>query len=183
MTMADWIMVFAVSVSPLLAVQATRWVDIARENRLRRVYIFRVLMATRAAGLSQNHVEALNLIPVEFDKASGKDKNVIEAWKVYLGHLNDGEFPAEQWLTRKTDLLVELLYEMSRRLKYDFDRDHIRRSVYSPSAHGELEDDNRAIRKCFRELLECKRPLPMFVTNLPEQGQRQIQGQEEKSAA
>jgi hypothetical protein len=67
--------------------------------------------------------------------------------------------------------------------QYDFDRDHIRRSVYSPSAHGELEDDNRAIRKCFRELLECKRPLPMFVTNLPEQGQRQIDAPEEKSAA
>jgi hypothetical protein len=66
---------------------------------------------------------------------------------------------------------------MSRRLKYDFDKTHIRTSVYSPAAHGELEDDNIAIRKCFRELLEAKRPLPMYVTNLPSQNQEAKEGE------
>ena len=140
-------------------------------------------MATRAAGLSSDHVNSLNLIPVDFDKASGRDKKVIEAWKAYIAHLNDRNFPQDQWLTRKDDLLVELLYEMSRRLKYDLDKTHIRRSVYSPAAHGELEDDTRAIRKCFRELLEFKRPLPMYVTNLQQHQPEQTDAQEDNPAA
>ena len=137
-------------------------------------------MATRAAGVSPAHVEALNLIDVEFDKASGRDKKVVEAWRAYLAHLGDRSYPPDQWPARRMDLLVELLYEMSRRLRYDFDKTHIRTSVYSPTAHGEMEDDTIAVRKCFRELLEWKRPLPMYVTNLPQQPQSE---QEENSAA
>ena len=82
------------------------------------------------------------------------------------------------------DLLTELLYVMSRRLKYDFDKTHIRTSVYSPVAHGELEDDTLVIRKCFRELLELKRPLPMHIMNWPHQPQpEQIEAHEQKPAA
>ena len=184
MTTADWMQVLAMLVSPLLAVQATRWIDRARESRARRVNIFRVLMATRAAGLSPAHVEALNLIAVEFDKALGKDKRVIEAWRAYLAHLNERCYPPDQWPTRRMDLLTELLYVMSRRLRYDFDKTHIRTSVYSPVAHGELEDDTLVIRKCFRELLELKRPLPMHITNWPHQPQpEQIEAHEQKPAA
>jgi hypothetical protein len=132
-------------------------------------------MATRAAGLSPGHVEALNLIDIEFDKASRKDQKVIEAWKAYHAHLGDRSFPPDQWPTRRMDLLVELLYEMSCRLKYKFDRTHIRTSVYSPVAHGELEDDNTSIRRTFRELLEWKRALPMYVTNWPQPEQTEAQ--------
>jgi hypothetical protein len=184
MTTADWVMVIAVLVSPLLAVQVTRWLDMIREGRARRLHIFRVLMATRAAGLSPTHVEALNLIDVEFDKASGRDKRVVAAWRAYLAHLGDRAYPPDQWPTKRMDLLIELLYEMSRRLRYDFDKTHIKTSVYSPVAHGELEDDTIAIRRCFRELLEWKRPLPMFITNWPQQHQpEQTEAQEDKPAA
>jgi len=81
------------------------------------------------------------------------------------------------------DLLIELLYEMSLRLKYDFDKTHIRTSVYLPVAHGEQEDDSIAIRKCIRELLEWKRPLPMYVTNLPQPYSERAEAQEERPAA
>jgi hypothetical protein len=82
------------------------------------------------------------------------------------------------------DLLIELLYAMSQRLRYHFDKTHIRTSVYSPVAHGELEDDTITIRKCFRELLEWKRPLPMHIANWPQQPQpEQIEAPEEKPAA
>jgi hypothetical protein len=185
MTTADWMMFIAVLVSPLLAVQATRWLDMIREGRARRLHIFRVLMATRAAGLSPTHVEALNLIDVEFDRASGKDKRVVEAWRAYLAHLADRSYyPPDQWLPKRMDLLIELLYAMSQRLRYRFDKTHIKTSVYSPVAHGELEDDTNVIRKCFRELLEWKRPLPMFITNWPQQPHaEEREAQEQKPAA
>jgi hypothetical protein len=44
------------------------------------------LMATRGNALHYRHVEALNLIDVEFFDASEKD--VRETWKAYLDHLN-----------------------------------------------------------------------------------------------
>jgi hypothetical protein len=184
MTMADSIMVLAVLAGPLLAVQATRWLDMVREGRARRLHIFRILMATRAAGVSHARVEALNLIDVEFDKASSKDRRVVEAWRAYLAHLTDRAYPPDQWPSKRMDLLIELLYAMSQRLRYDFDKTHIRTSVYSPVAHGELEDDTIAIRKCFRELLEWKRPLTMFITNWPQQSQpAEKEAQEQKPAA
>ena len=54
-------------------------------------------------------------------------------------------------------------------LGFDFDKVHIRRSVYSPVAHGELEDDQTAIRRGVRALIEGKVVLPMYVVNLPRQ--------------
>jgi hypothetical protein len=182
----DWVMVFAVLAGPVLAVQATRLLDMMREGRARRLHIFRVLMATRAAGLSPAHVEALNLIDVEFDKVRWRwrDRKVIEAWRAYLAHLGDRSFPPDQWPPRRMDLLVDLLYAMSQRLRYRFDKTHIKTSVYSPVAHGEFEDDTVAIRKCFRELLEFRRPLPMHITNWPQQAQpEQIEAQDQRPAA
>jgi hypothetical protein len=131
------------------------------------------------------HVEALNLIDVEFDKVRWRgDRRVVEAWRAYHAHLNDRAYPPDQWPSKRIDLLIELLYAMSQRLKYHFDKTHIKTSVYSPAAHGELEDDTLAIRKCFRELLEWKRPLTMFITNWPQQAQAEDrEAQEQKPAA
>jgi hypothetical protein len=58
---------------------------------------------------------------------------------------------------------------MANILNYYFDRTHIKNAAYFPRGHGEIEDDQTAIRRGFRELLEWKRAIPMFVTNLPVQ--------------
>lgn len=50
-------------------------------------------------------------------------------------------------------------------LDYDFDKTHIKNSSYSPMAHGELEEQQAAIRKGMIEVLEGKRPIPLFVIN------------------
>jgi hypothetical protein len=68
------------------------------------------------------------------------------------------------------DLLVELLHKMAIVLEYDFDKTHIKNSSYSPKAHGELEEQQAAIRKYVIEVLEGNRPVPLFVTNLPRGG-------------
>lgn len=180
MTTGDWLMVAAVLLSPLVAVQATRWVDAIREQRLGRMHLFRVLMATRATGLSQNHVEALNLIDIAFDRASGKDRKIIEAWRAYHTHLNDRSPSVEHWGAKRMDLLVDLLYEMSARLGYSFDKTHVRTSVYAPVAHAEVEDNNLVILKCLRELLEGRRVLPMHITNPPAPPQAEPETEEER---
>jgi uncharacterized protein DUF6680 len=50
-------------------------------------------MATRAARLTPDHVQALNLIDVEFYSKRKKYKRVLDAWKAYHDHL--GENPSE----------------------------------------------------------------------------------------
>ncbi|HKH21189.1 MAG TPA: DUF6680 family protein [Gammaproteobacteria bacterium] len=56
-------------------------------------------------------------------------------------------------------------------LAYDFDKTHIKKSSYAPRVHSEIEAQQEALGHGAIELLEGKRCLPMFVTNLLESNQ------------
>ena len=170
MTIADWLMITAVFLGPIVAVQLTRYLDDKKEVRARKLDIFKTLMATRAYNLSWNHVEALNRIDLEFDKNHKKEKEVIEAWKEYLDLLGNTIIPIEQWGVKRVDLLVELLHKMAKVLDYDFDKTHIKNSSYSPRVHGETEEQQNILRKGLLEILDGKRSIPMSVTNWPQDG-------------
>ena len=64
-----------------------------------------------------------------------------------------------QWNKTASDHLVNLLYEMSRALGYDFDKVALKNSVYFPKAHGELESDQQQFRRYFNEWLSGQRVL------------------------
>ena len=149
--------------------QLTRYLDEQREIRERKVQIFKTLMATRSYTISWPHVEALNKIDLEFDKNVAKEKEVIEAWKGYLDHLSYPGVLNEQWGHRRIELLVELLHKMAQVLDYDFDKTHIKNSSYSPRAHGETEDADKALRLGLIEILEGKRSIPVQIMNSPQQ--------------
>ena len=53
--------------------------------------------------------------------------------------------------------LPTCLYEMSRSLRYDFDKLALKKNVYSPKAHGDLEIDQYLLRKYIVEMLAGKR--------------------------
>jgi hypothetical protein len=163
MTIADWIMVVAVLVGPVIAVQLTRYLDKKREIRERKLQVFKTLMSTRGYTTSWEHVVALNRIDIEFDKQNTKEKEVIEAWKAYLDHLNAKEIPIEHWAVKRIELFVELLHRMAQVLNYDFDKTHIKNSSYAPMAHETLEKQQEAIRKGVIDLLDGKRRLPVHV--------------------
>ena len=168
MTIADWLMISAVLLGPIIAVQLTRFLDNKKEERERKLQVFKTLMATRAYTVSWDHVVALNRIDLEFDKDNKKEKAVIEAWKAYLDLLRDRIIPAEQWDVKRVDLLVELLHKMAQVLDYDFDKTHIKNSSYSPVAHGHIEYEEKAIRAVLIQVLEGKRPISMAVVSLPQ---------------
>lgn len=167
MTIADWIMIGAVLLGPIIAVQLTRFLDNNKEIRGRKIRIFKTLMATRASTLSPSHVEALNRIDLEFHSKNPGDKGVIDAWKAYLDLLGDTTIPEDQWGIRRVDLLVELLHKMAQVLGYEFDKTHIKNSSYYPRGYGELEHDQAAIRRGMKELIEGRRVIPIAVTNIP----------------
>lgn len=119
MTIADWLTSSAILLDPIIAVQLARYLDNQKEERERKLQVFKALMATRAYTVSWDHVVALNRIDLEFDKDNKKEKAVIEAWKTYLDLLGDKNMLPEQWAVKRIDLLVELLHKMAQVLDYD----------------------------------------------------------------
>jgi hypothetical protein len=92
----DELLIVATLLGPILAVQAQKFVERTTENRRRRLGIFHSLMATRAARVAPEHVQALNRIDLEF---SGKrffgliswqttrERAVVEAWREHFDRL------------------------------------------------------------------------------------------------
>ena len=169
MTLTDILMVTATAVSPLIAVQVTRYLDDRNEARGRKLQVFKTLMATRAYNIAPIHVEALNRIDLEFSLKKPSEKAVLDVWQQYLDHLGDRQMDPTMWAMRRVELLVDLLYAMGKALGYDFNKTQIKNGTYSPSAHGRIESEQERVRALTLELLEGKRVLPLFVTNFPTQ--------------
>src|SRR5258708_1933587 len=100
---------------PVAAVQAEKWLERRHANRKGKDYVFRTLMATRAARVSPEHVQALNMIDLEFYRGGVKHRRVRDAWKAYLDHLNrryDKDNVAA-WGLKREELFIDLLFEMA----------------------------------------------------------------------
>ena len=163
-------MILATAVSPLIAVQVTRYLDDRNEAQGRKLQVFKTLMATRAYTLTAAHVEALNRIDLEFSSKRPAEKAVLDIWQQYLDHLGDKSLEIPAWGNKRVDLLVDLLHAMGKALGYDFNKTQIKNGTYSPVAHGRIEAEQESVRQMTLELLEGKRVLPMFVTNLSQPG-------------
>ncbi len=169
MTISDSLMILAVLLAPLIAVQVQKWLEHHREIREKKLNIFKTLMATRASTISPSHVQALNMIDLEFDDK--KYKEVKIAWKTYLDHL--GNFPKDDekaqpvWSNKMVDLLAKLLQEMGKSLGYDFDEVHIKKGIYSPEGHARVEDENNLLRRGLLRLIYGDVTLKMDIKSFP----------------
>lgn len=163
----NFAIICATLLGPVLAVQTQKWLEGHRATKERRLVIFRTLMATRAANLSPMHVEALNAIPVEFYGTGKKLKAINDAWKLHLDHHTVEGPVTEVWAQTKQDLFVELLYLISQYLGYSFSKAQIKRDIYLPRAHGDLETEQAIIRQGVVALLRGEIALPMAVKEFP----------------
>lgn len=167
---ATGVMIWAVYVAPKKAFDAQWELQLKHEARERRLEVFRTLMATRGNALHYRHVEALNLIDVEF--SSEKEKDVRDAWKTYLDHLckyavDETQEPDDAKRTllqnqseeRRKDLLAELLQKMGVRLGYGFDFTYLKGRAYYPLGHGNAVKEEGDIRRGLIEMLWKARPL------------------------
>lgn len=167
MNLAEILTIAATAISPLIAVQVTRYLDDRNEERGRKLQVFKTLMATRAYSLAPAHVEALNRIDLEFSSRKRKEKAVVEVWQQYLDHLGTPQVDGHAWGIRRTDLLVDLLYAMGQALGYDFNKTQIKNGTYMPTAHGQTEEEQDRVRRLVLEVLEGRRDLPMRIMNIP----------------
>jgi len=146
----DWLTLVAIFMGPVLAVFVTRWVDQRRENRSRRLDLFKTLMRTRSARLNPEHVGALNLIEIEYYK----DKRVLGALESYFKHLNDVRPDADKWLVKADNLLTKLLYEVAKSLGYEIEQLQILTGGYAPSGWQEVEQRQTDTQRMLLSLLK-----------------------------
>lgn len=167
----------ATLLGPILAVQAQKAVERARERHNRKTWLFHTLMATRAARISTEHVQALNMIDLVFygrrilgiHRRSKTENDVLDAWHEYLDHLNT-KYEKEDlslWAAKGDELFVNLLFALAVDVGFRFDRVQLKKGAYSPVAHGELELEQQQLRKLAIGLLSGQYPLKMEVTDLP----------------
>jgi len=169
MSLTDILIVSATLVAPLLAVQVQKWLERFREDQERKLHVFKTLMATRATSISPEHVQALNMIDLEFHGA--KYKTVRAEWKMYLDHLSS--YPKEDeklqaiWGEKRIDLLAQLLMVMGQSLGYEFDQVHVKKGIYSPEAHSQIENENDLLRRGLIRFLYGDASVKMDVTSFP----------------
>lgn len=177
-------MIWAVIKAPAWAVNAQWKLQLKAEDRQRKLQLFKTLMATRANAVNERHVEALNLIDVEFHTTSEEDSGVRLAWKNYLDHLIQNTKDTEAGKNekaqvdardeRRQNLLAQLLFKMGGALGYNFegfDFIYLKERAYIPQGHVDLAADQQQIRKGLLEMLWRERPLivrPLHPTPEPE---------------
>lgn len=175
MTVSDWMIVCATLLGPIVAVQVQKAIERARDSRNQKTWVFHQLMATRAAQLSPQHVQALNMIDLAFyEKGPGRRRKtaqrVLDQWKEYLDHLSDRELrdrDGDGWLSKAEDLQVDLLVVIGQDVGFTFDRVQLRKGAYNPEAHGRLEDEQNQVRRLAISVLEGRTSLSMHVASLP----------------
>lgn len=162
------ITIVAILAGPILAVQAQKWIERARDVRGRRLHIFRNLMATRGLPLSPAHVEALNVVDVEYHGV----QKVVDAWRLYQDHLNHFPQPdaagkvdkdaVSRWHDQRPNLLTDLLFEMATHLKLNLDKVALKRTAYAPQAYLDIEQETASIRRNLAGMLSLK-ALPVVI--------------------
>lgn len=178
----DIVMTAAVIIGPILAVEIQKILEQFREKKQNRLYIFRTLMSTRSQRLHRDHVQALNMIDIEFygrkipliktRYQTSREQAVTHAWKSYNNHLNKAkEYPdINIWISKSDDLFTELLYTIAQAMNYDFDKVQLQRDCYRPIAHGDLETTQANILKGLEDIFSGKNSIPMTITNIPFNG-------------
>jgi hypothetical protein len=155
--------VLATLIGPVLAVLVTRVIDDRRSRAQRQMDVFRALVRSRRWALSQDHVNALNTVEVEFAGV----KAVESAYGDLLQHLNLQTPQSPEWMDKWRRLQTRLLYAIAVHLGYKMEQLDVLEGGYIPSLWGTLEEQQRALLQAMNDLLSGNRALPVQVVEQP----------------
>ncbi len=176
MTVFEILTLIAIVFGPFGAVFIQRKISDFEEKRVRKLFIFKNLMATRGNPLDVMHVQSLNMIDLEFTNKNKKETLVRECWKELNDVFQSWPQPPQDQNSRheykanllsqenkREEKLVDLLYAMSQCLNYDFDKTHLRRGCYRPEAHNTVDNEQALIRYGMIQLLSNSRALSIRI--------------------
>ncbi len=166
----DWIEIAAIFLGPFTALLVQRYFDGRHEVRRQQENLYATLMRLRAASLTPDYVNALNLIDVTFNRKNKSERQIREKWKVLMDHFSNPQ--SNEWEKNRQDLTVDLLAAIGGHLGYKFDPSHIKSQVYFPVALSEQWSESNQLRKRLLEVLDGrgtrKIPVAIFETKFPE---------------
>lgn len=178
MALSTFAVIISTLLGPVLAVQAQKWIERARARSDDKEKVFRVLMSTRAARLSDEHVRALNMIDIAFragqpSQRSAEENEVVKRWAEYRGHLSIDQTGAtdiqqQSWSARANDHFLAMLDAMAKERGYDADKHALSVGGYHPIAHGYAQSQQEYARLLLLEVLRGDRPITMAIKEMPE---------------
>ena len=169
--------VVAILLAPIFALRVQKKLDAAKEKGQMKLIIFKTLIATYATRVSPDHIQALNMINIEFYGI----EIVLNSWREYQKHLTtpipeanntptpleEREKIAKEWIEKGSDLFINLLVSMSKEVGYPFDKATLSNGIYYPVAQQKLEEDNRFLRMGLLDILCKNKPISMNVNSFP----------------
>lgn len=177
---AEWAIVFATLMGPILAVQAQKALEGFRDKRNGKLWVFRTLMATRGTRLSQEHVRALNMIDLTFYGRkifwvrwqSSREKKVTTSWKEYLDNLGTDQYQLTEAQTavlhgKRDTLFVNLLMAIGHDVGFHFDSVAVQKGGYVPNAHGWKAEQQAELLDTAIAVLKGENSLQMEIRSFP----------------
>ena len=162
-----WAIVLATAAGPIGAVCISLWREARSAARGRQLHVFRTLMATRRLGISAEHVNALNLVEVDFYGC----RKVQEEWKAYKDHLFAGGAEDEAWQEKKERLLATLLYQMAKKLHFNIPALEIFKGGYAPKGWLHLDLRRLAALEYVYDLAQGTRVVPIHIVGMNQPAQ------------
>lgn len=179
-TNAEWAIVFATLMGPVLAVQTQKFLEELMEYRAAKLWVFRSLMTTRMQRVSVDHVRALNMIDICFygrsvfvwHRQTVAEKKVVTCWKVYLDNLATdmrewSESQQQIHFSNRNKQFNSLLSAIGAAVDYHFDEVHIEKAGYLPEAQDVNEATQRQLLESAVSVLQGKQALKMDVASFP----------------
>lgn len=154
----------AILVGPIVAVLITRWMDDRSKTYARRYDVFRDLMRTRAAKLSPAHVDALNLVEIEFHRFP----NVKLAWQRYMENLFAGT-PVDaneqsNFFVRREQLFIKLIQEVANTVGLrSVDITDVMTNNYYPIGWQTEQQEQQQVRQLLIQTLAGTKPLTVKI--------------------
>lgn len=156
----------AILLGPIAAVVVTRWMDDRSATRLRRYGVFRDLMRTRAAKISPPHVDALNLVEIEFHQFP----TVKSAWQRYMDNLfttaptDAGE--QSNFFVRREQLFIKLVQEVAKTVGLkSVDITDVMTNNYYPQGWQNEQQEQQQVRQLLIQALSGTKPLSVRIFN------------------
>ncbi len=150
--------VAATFLGPIFAVLVAKYNEERSSLKQRRLHIFRILIATRRIPVNPDHVNALNLIEIDFYGY----KEILDQWKIYMDHLNQNE-SQEGWNDKREKELSKLLCKIGKVLKYPLDSLETYNSGYAPGKWNYQEQKQEFIFEYIYKLSQGTNTLPISV--------------------
>lgn len=153
--------IVAIFSGPVTALWIQQRLDAKREHEKRKHALFNTIWSTRdfPTRLHYRHVEALNMIPIEFRD----DDSVMNAWREYLDKLNSPQpaenYACEQLYKERDERFRDLILALSNSLRFRFNRLDIQKQFYSPAAHNTWAQQEATIRDGAANVLSGATPI------------------------